>query len=178
MARASQKGICMNTGKTHFKKGHKPWNKGLTAETSPLVASVAEIRRGRKNPKCKRKPANFRELCRKAHPPMRRRFLSKDGYVLIYKPEYEGSGEKYYNHGRILEHKYIMELKIGRLLKKEERIHHWNGIKDDNHIENLRLCQGAREHTKIHQAEQRFTESMVKEGRAYFDEDKFEFRLR
>lgn len=177
MKKSSRKGTCKNTGKTHFKKGHIPWNKGLTAKDNPLLAlmgeKVSQKLCGRKMPK----PKNYSEIMRKARPPWRRKIITK-GYVMIYKPDYIGSNSGKYNRGRILEHKYVMEKHIGRLLKSGEVIHHLNGIKDDNRIENLRLCQDRREHQKIHNAAQRFTEALVRQGKVDYDEESGSFRFR
>lgn len=41
--------------------------------------------------------------------------------------------------GRILEHVMIMSNYLGRPIKKGETIHHLNGIRNDNRIENLEL---------------------------------------
>ena len=52
----------------------------------------------------------------------------KNGYITI-----SIGNKKYY------EHRLVMEEHLGRKLKSTEQVHHINGIKTDNRIENLRL---------------------------------------
>jgi len=59
------------------------------------------------------------------------------GYVILTRPVFPGC-EKYKRPG-IAEHIVMMARYLGRALKPEETVHHKNGIRDDNRIENLEL---------------------------------------
>ena len=49
----------------------------------------------------------------------------------------------------VLEHRYIMEQQLGRKLSKNEVVHHINGNKEDNRLENLEVLTPS-EHSLEH----------------------------
>ena len=58
----------------------------------------------------------------------------RNGYVFIKVPNHPRA-----HNGRVREHIVVMEEYLGRYLLDHEQVHHINGIRDDNRIENLEL---------------------------------------
>ena len=75
--------------------------------------------------------------------------IRKDGdsYIRIHNPEHPYATKD----GYVRHHRYILEQHLNRFLIPEERVHHINGIKNDNRIENLMLFPNESEHQKFHQ---------------------------
>lgn len=63
------------------------------------------------------------------------------GYIRIYQPDHP----KAMNGGWMFEHRWLVEQQLGRFLSSDEHVHHVNGMKNDNRLENLQLLS-AQEH--------------------------------
>lgn len=68
-------------------------------------------------------------------PPGTSRYINNAGYVIVY----GGSHPNSYTKGGILEHVLVMSEYLGRPLLANENVHHKNGVRDDNRLENLEL---------------------------------------
>jgi hypothetical protein len=91
--------------------------------------------------KCYRKTLYKRLWDRENHPRWNGGFkFDQDGYRSI-----RIAPRKY-----VREHRFIMEQFLGRKLSQKEHVHHIDGDKLNNSIENLRLFKSAKEHTQYH----------------------------
>lgn len=69
-----------------------------------------------------------------------------NGYYAIFSPDHPNCT----GSGIILEHRLVMEKKIGRYLKKTEVVHHKDEDRINNDPDNLQLFKNNSEHMKFH----------------------------
>ena len=65
------------------------------------------------------------------------RYVINSGYVASRAPGHPRAMQ----NGYVLEHRLVIEQELGRYLLPHERVHHKNGKRDDNRLENLELWQ-------------------------------------
>ena len=85
-------------------------------------------------PRCGGGKTRYSKVCRQCDKPSYdqnnpRWFKHHSGYIYARIPEGK----------HISQHRYVMEKKLGRKLSSDENVHHINGIRDDNRLENLEL---------------------------------------
>lgn len=118
---------------TEFGKGNIPWNKGLKGiHLSPK----SEFKKGMIT---WNKGLKFNKV----------NCILSNGYI-----NYQGYKVLCIGNDEILEHRLIIEKKIGRSLNRNEHIHHKNRIRIDNRTKNLQLLTHS-EHMKLHYEEKK-----------------------
>ena len=71
---------------------------------------------------------------------------NSDGYILIKKPDHPRADLE----GYVMEHRLVMEAKLGRALTRDEVVHHVDGNRANNAPENLILFGSHRVHRLYH----------------------------
>lgn len=126
-----------------YKKYHKGkcWNKGI----SPSKETIKKMRLAKLGKPSGQKGIKRPNFMGEKHPNWRGgRSKTKSGYILVRSLEHPFCSKL----GYIPEHRLTMEKKLGRYLKKNEIVHHLNGVKDDNREENLKIFSSRGEHLK------------------------------
>jgi len=101
------------------------------------------------------------------------RYINGDGYWCILRPRHKFAMK----NGYIKEHRYFMELDLGRYLDPKEVVHHIDGNVKNNDSNNLILFKNNGEHlskTLVRDMSNRFC-LLCKSTTTYFRKDKNEF---
>ena len=113
---------------TNAKKNLPVKKKCASCHKTFTATGTARFRRIYCSPTCRYRGKNYEKF--KGIPVGAKR-LTHEGYVRV-KPE---KGQRSWS----FEHRLVMAKHIGRPLEKQETVHHINGIRNDNRIENLEL---------------------------------------
>lgn len=91
-----------------------------------------------------------------------------NGYILIWSPNHLHANTS----GMVYEHVLAAEEKLGRLLKKEEVVHHINHIRNDNNPDNLMVFATKNDHTRFHMLHEDLNMCHLQNDGAYRCEEK------
>ena|SRR5690606_29412701 len=95
-----------------------------------------------------------------------------DDYIGIWMPEHPRADHQNY----VYEHTLVIEKHLGRLPGKGEVVHHINGDKHDNRIENLYLCNIS-EHKAAHWSLEKHLKFFLENDIVEFVNGKYELKI-
>lgn len=64
---------------------------------------------------------------------------ARDGFALMQRYDHNGYVRVRFGGWQFMEHRLIVGYHIGRPLERHETVHHINGVRSDNRIENLQV---------------------------------------
>lgn len=92
----------------------------------------------------------------------------------------DATGYKYYidYDKRVFTHRTKVEKLLGRELMSSEIVHHIDGDKSNDDIDNLYLCNSVSDHTLLHDSLEKIAMELVKKGKIGFDKEKGEYFIK
>jgi hypothetical protein len=101
-------------------------------------------------------------------------YIGSDGYRIIWIGPHGSKTDTKWDLYR-KEHFVVIEKVIGRKLKKGEVIHHIDGDKLNNNIDNLILCDSEKEHQKLHKSLRLISYELIRNGTIKFNKSTREY---
>lgn len=154
---------------SNYVQGQKTRN--FSGETYCRSCCKAVGGRKQRGKKCPALSERNRRLSGGKHPSWKGgSYINNWGYRMIHtgaKKSDTGSGWCCYE----FEHRLVMEAHLGRKIQRGEIIHHINGDKLDNRIENLDLCSSEKEHREAHTSLEKLGMLLVRAGLVKYDRD-------
>lgn len=129
---------------THYYLTNRDWGRRRFCSPKCSARTTAEKRFGRLHPTCE---CGCGQWCQHRYVPGHKppaRTITSSGYVRLYRPEHPLADKK----GAIREHRYVL-YEAGVAIPPGHVVHHINGDKTDNRLENLKVMS-AQEHALLH----------------------------
>jgi uncharacterized protein (DUF1330 family) len=121
-----------------FKKGHIPWQKGKTFEEDNRI------------------------IARENHYYWKGGIRKDRGYISILMPEHPYANQRY-----VWQHRLIIEKYIDRYLLISEEVHHINGVRDDNRLNNLMAFTSKSVHKRFEKGGNVKAKEIIFDGRDF-----------